>query len=362
MALVALLILAVILVAIANGANDNFKGVATLFGSGTTHYRRALAWGTVTTLAGSLTAILLAERLIQVFGGSGLVPPALAGSASLLLPVAVGAGLTVLSATLLGMPVSTTHALTGALIGGGWILTQGHLRLNSLGTTLVLPLLCSPLIAILLVLVLYPAFQRLRRRMGITRSSCVCVENKWVPVSGPGQLSLASAGIRLRVCQERYSGTVFACDAQNVLNAAHYLTAGAVSYARGLNDTPKMVAILLGAQALGLRSGTVVIAIAIALGAALGARRVAATMSHRITQMNHGQGFVANLVTAGLVIAATRWGLPVSTTHVSCGSLFGIGLTVGEKRWSTIGSIVGAWILTLPMAGAIAALAALLSR
>jgi len=58
-----LLCLSVLFLAYANGANDNFKGVATLFGSGTANYRRALAWATATTLLGSLTAVYLAEKL-----------------------------------------------------------------------------------------------------------------------------------------------------------------------------------------------------------------------------------------------------------------------------------------------------------
>ena len=75
----------------ANGANDNFKGVATLFGSDTTDYRRALLWGTGTTLAGSLFAVLLAGRLVQAFSGRGVVPDALVGDPGFLFSVAAGA-------------------------------------------------------------------------------------------------------------------------------------------------------------------------------------------------------------------------------------------------------------------------------
>ncbi|HEV3026281.1 MAG TPA: inorganic phosphate transporter, partial [Planctomycetota bacterium] len=90
----------------------------------------------------------------------------------------------------------------------------------------------------------------------------------------------------------------------------------------------------------------------------LHARKIAETMSHRITRMNHGQGFASNLVTAGLVLAASRFGLPVSTTHVSCGALFGIGAVTGQARWRTIGGVVLAWIVTLPVSAGLAALAA----
>src|SRR6185436_11385527 len=68
------LALAVVFLAYTNGANDNFKGVATLFGSGTAKYRTALAWATVTTLAGSLLALYLAAGLVDAFSGKGLVP------------------------------------------------------------------------------------------------------------------------------------------------------------------------------------------------------------------------------------------------------------------------------------------------
>lgn len=92
-----------------------------------------------------------------------------------------------------------------------------------------------------------------------------------------------------------------------------------------------------------------------AVGGILGARKVAETVSYKITYMNHGQGFTANFVTAVVVIFASGWGMPVSTTHVSCGALFGIGLVNGKARWHVIGSILGAWILTLPVAAALSA-------
>src|SRR5262245_54710595 len=119
----ALLVVAVCILAYANGANDNFKGVATLFGSGTTNYRAALGWGTLTTLLGSLAPLALATlsgRLLQNFSGAGLVEQSLAGRPEYLTAVACGAGLTVLLATRLGLPVSTTHGLVGALVGAGW--------------------------------------------------------------------------------------------------------------------------------------------------------------------------------------------------------------------------------------------------
>jgi PiT family inorganic phosphate transporter len=91
-------------------------------------------------------------------------------------------------------------------------------------------------------------------------------------------------------------------------------------------------------------------------GGLLMVRRVSQTMSRRITTMNDGQAYSANLTTAFLVIIASRWGLPVSTTHVTCGSLFGIGLVTKQGNSRVIGSIVLAWITTLPVAAVIGAL------
>lgn len=88
----------------------------------------------------------------------------------------------------------------------------------------------------------------------------------------------------------------------------------------------------------------------IAFGGLIGARKVAETVSRRITAMDPEQGFSANLVTSFLVIFASKWGMPVSTTHVSCGALFAIGVANGQARWNVIRTILLAWLLTLPMA------------
>lgn len=147
-----------------------------------------------------------------------------------------------------------------------------------------------------------------------------------------------------------YSGRFAGIEIQQILDFLHFLSAGAVSFARGLNDTPKIVALAVTAGMLGLKWNIALVAVAIALGGVVSAGRVAQTLSHRITGMNHGQGFTVNLVTAFLVMMASGWGLPVSTTHVSCGALFGIGMVNGKARWKTIGGILLAWFLTLPLA------------
>lgn len=71
-------------------------------------------------------------------------------------------------------------------------------------------------------------------------------------------------------------------------------------------------------------------------GGVLHSQKIAKTMGKRITDLSVGQGLSANLVTAAVVLSASRLGLPVSTTHVSCGLIFGIGLVNGKgsgRQW-----------------------------
>ena len=113
-------LLCVALLAWANGANDNFKGVATLFGSGVTDYRKALHWATATTLAGSVAAIWLTAHLVAAFRGKLFVSADTLALPGFPLAVTAACAATVLLATRIGAPISTTHALAGALLGAAF--------------------------------------------------------------------------------------------------------------------------------------------------------------------------------------------------------------------------------------------------
>jgi inorganic phosphate transporter, PiT family len=367
--LVILLMLSATLLAYANGANDNFKGVASLFGSRTSSYRTAISWATITTFAGSIMSIFLAQALLTKFSGKGIVPDHFAGSEYFLLAVAAGAGLTVIIATFTGFPISTTHALTGAIIGCGFVAVGSQVNLAALGEGFVLPLSLSPILAIAVARILYIPLHALRIATGVTKEWCICVgaEERVVAMPQPSSVFAPNAfrvgsTITLSVgeqenCRERYAGSFLGFGSQQIMDAAHFLSAGTVSFARGLNDTPKIVALLLLWKALdpeGLRGwGFIAVALTMAIGGLLNARRVAETMSQKITAMNHGQGFTANLTTAILVVLASLFGLPVSTTHVSVGSLFGIGLTTGKANSRVVSAIVFSWLITLPCAAII---------
>ncbi len=329
---IVIILLATLGLAYANGSNDNFKGVATLFGSGTTHYRKALGWATITTFLGSITAVFLAETLLKSFSGKGLVSPELAATAEYGAAVAFGAGLTVLLATRIGMPVSTTHSLVGALVGAGWM-ADSAIEFEELGSGFVIPLLVSPVLAFLVTAWMYPLFSWCRHKAGI---------------QSEGE------------AKTKYVGQIAGLEAGPLLNRMHFLSAGAVSFARGLNDTPKIAALFLLTGSISQFTSTALVGLVIAVGGVISARRVAETMSKKITEMNHGQGFTANLTTSVIVIFASRLGLPVSTTHVSCGSLFGIGTVTRQAQWKVIRKILGSWLVTLPIGALLGAIAYLL--
>jgi PiT family inorganic phosphate transporter len=311
------------------------------------------------TLAGSLASLVLGRELLARFGGKGIVASELAATPAFALAVAGAAAAAVLLATRLGLPVSTTHALVGALAGVG--LASGSLRGATLASHFLGPLLVAPPLALAATAAAYPLLRRLRLALGIGHESCVCLAAEIAPSTPVA--AVARSGL-LRVVSGEvghcagYVGTVAGVTAQRLLDGCHLLTAGAVSFARGVNDTPKIAALLLVAPAVGASGAGALVATgaAIAVGGLVASRRVAATMSHGITPMNDGQAFTANLATAALVLLASPLGLPVSTTHVSCGALFGIGAGGGAARWRTIGAILLAWLGTLPLAAALAAL------
>ena len=146
--MIAILFIAILLLTYSNGANDNFKGVATVWGSNILNYRQALILATVTTLAGSICSCFFADVLVKNFSGKGLVPDEIIGSIHFILAVALAAGLTVLLATKIGFPISTTHGLEGALVGAGIVATGNNVDIEKLWKTFFLPLLLSPIVAV----------------------------------------------------------------------------------------------------------------------------------------------------------------------------------------------------------------------
>lgn len=307
----AALILSVLALAFANGANANVKGVASLLGSGTASYSVLIRWSTLTTAAGCVAALAGTGALMQAFSGRGLVPDEFALQPEFLLSVAAGAAMANLFATWLGFPVSTTHMLLGGLIGAGLAAAPGRVDVEKLWGSFVKPLLLAPVLAV---------------------------------VAG------SSIFLLLR------SLTLAPSHRTRSLDALHFLSSGAVCFARGMNDAPKMAALLVGTAGAATQTSLLLVALCVTVGGLVGARQVAETLAHKITDMNPGQGFAANLTTAALVLLGTFNGLPLSTTHVTVGSLLGIGITTRQAKWATVIPVLLAWVVTLPCAALLSAL------
>ena len=306
-----LVLLAAGFVAFTNGANANCKGVASLYGSGTTTLRLALWWGTLTTFLGSVSAVFLSGGMLKAFSGQGIVDNGLLQRMDFLVSVAAGAAATSFLATRLSFPVSTTHALVGALVGAGLAGGQSGVQWQGLRERFVFPLLFSPMVALVLGCVVY----------GVLR--------------------------RLRLAPEQR--TVW-------LDISHFFSTGAASFARGLNDAPKMAALLTLVPWLSAEWSIFLVAVLMAVGGLLDSKNVAETLGRRVTGMDAGQGFAASLVTAVLVGTASLHSLPASTTHVSVGALAGMGLASGRARWGKVFEILLAWLTTVPCGAVLAAL------
>jgi inorganic phosphate transporter, PiT family len=355
--------LATLFLAYANGANDNFKGVATLYGSGTTNYKKSLIYATITTALGSLMALYLASDLIIVFKGEGLVPEEVIQMKNFPLAVGAGAALTVMSATIFNLPVSTTHALVGALTGAGWSSSELGVCWDILSKAYFLPLLAGPILSLVLALIIYSLFKKIRDRLNIDQETCFCVGEKIVVTAQESgitkeqfenntQTSLVfpeAVVASQDYCYSSYLGKFAGISAGNVLNGLHYLSSGLVCFSRGLNDTPKIAALLLIGSRFDLNISIFAVSIAMVVGGLIHSKRIAITMGKKVTEMNRGQAFTANMVTGMLVLLASRFGVPVSTTHVACGSIFGIGISKRNIDLKVLSHIILAWVTTLPL-------------
>jgi PiT family inorganic phosphate transporter len=363
---VGILLVATVL-AYANGANDVSKGIATLVGSGVADYRRAILWGTLWTGVGGLAASVVAGAMLTTFG-QGIVASGVAPSLGGAMSALAGATAWVLIATRLSLPVSTTHALVGALVGAT-VAAHGAAGVAwpALGNRVVLPLLASPLAAFVLARF---ALARLTPRgpNGTAAADCLCVESAPLAVAlgpaGEGAL-LASASVP---GLDVVTGSTPECGASRpqalrlTADHVHWLSSGTVSFARGLNDAPKIVALALGALALAPASATTAPGVLFACitagmvgGSALAGRRVTRVLAEDVTPMDHWQGLTANVVTTTLVTTGAVYGLPMSTTHVSSGGIAAIGARQGSLERRTVRNIAAAWVVTLPAAALLAA-------
>ncbi len=346
-------------VAFLNGANDVSRSIATLIGSGVHDYRKATILGTVATTFGAALSGWVAWQMVKAFTqgwftGDVLAPPAFAFA------VALAAVLWLSLVTGLGFPVSTTHSLVGALLGGG-IVAYGasHVVWQKVVTHIFLPLAVSPLVALAIALVLHWLLSRLG-----ADNPCLCVGTAApdLDADAKGELiaQVAAPCVSVFVSSAQTCRQFFQARFGITADHVHIASAILVAFARALNDTPKIVA--LGVFAMNDRHALLpifgIVTVAMGLGSWLAGYRVTQTLAERVTRFDHRSGLAANLTTSLLVSIGANWGLPMSTTHVSGGAIIGVGISkgAGGVYWDTVLSIVLAWCVTLPACGLVAAI------
>lgn len=351
-----LLLVLVALLAYANGSNDNSKGVATLVGYGAASARGALLYAALTTALGGAISFWFSGGLLKSFS-TGLFARGVSGlDTAFFTAVLIGAFGWVIFATLTGLPVSTTHAIMGSLMGAGLVaIGRDKVQWAVLGKAFVLPLVLSPVLSLAIVYVLaWPVVWLVQRSSQTQR---IAVEQLAVAAM-PSGASLSPA------VQLEYESTTKTRRVSPAANALHWASGGLIGFARGWNDTPKIAALSLLALSSRMSIGFLIVTVSMAAGGLISGRKVLDTMALKLTPLPLTESLTASLTTAALVCMASWKGLPVSTTHVSTGSIIGAGLKNDPAgvKWKKVFEIVLSWIITLPAAGLIAATAKFVIR
>jgi PiT family inorganic phosphate transporter len=301
-----------------NGFHDTANAVATSVSTRALTPRMAVLIASIANLAGAFVTTAVATTV-----GKGVIDSSLATEKTVLAAV-LGAIAWNLLTWWFGLPSSSSHALIGGLIGAALVQSgSAGVEWHDIAHKIVIPAIFAPIIAFVaafaVLLLIYWVFQRMT----------------------PG---FANRTFRLG---QLGSGTW-------------------VAFTHGANDAQKT----MGVIALALYThGTidhfyipdwvkVSAGVAIAAGTYVGGWRIMRTLGQRVFSMQPESGF-SSQVTAGTVIyAATQLGYPLSTTHVISGAVMGSGATrrLSAVRWGVAGSIVVAWVLTIPAAALVAAL------
>jgi PiT family inorganic phosphate transporter len=303
-----------------NGFHDTANAMATSIATGALRPKVAVAIAGCLNLVGAFLSVQVAKTI-----SGGIVDE------TLISPVVIFAGLVGaimwnLMTWLVGLPSSSSHALFGGLIGATWVAGGADaIQINTVLNKVILPAVLSPLVAALIaVTVTYLAFRIITR-------------------ARPG---VVKRGFKL-------SQTV---------------SASMVALAHGTNDAQKTMGVitltLITAGTLPAGSAppiwvVVTAGLAIGLGTYAGGWRIIRTLGNRISDISPVQGFSADTTSAAVILSSTHLGLPLSTTQVCTGSIFGAGAgrRLASVHWGIAGRIVLAWGCTLPAAAVVGAAA-----
>jgi PiT family inorganic phosphate transporter len=257
--------------------------------------------------------------------GSGIVPAPSSGNGGLIVVLAALCGAIAwnLLTWYFGLPSSSSHALIGGLVGAALAASE-TVSWGGIVDKVIIPMVVSPMI-------------------GFGLSYLVMVAILWA--------------VRRANAHRVTKG----------FRAAQVVSAAAMSFGHGTQDAQKTMGVialtLVVSGHLGSTSGIPLWVIlcsagAIAAGTYSGGWRIMRTLGRRIYSLTPVSGFTAQTVSSVVLLGNAQLGLPVSTTHVISSSIMGVGATrrFSAVRWGVAGNIVMAWILTIPAAGAVAAL------
>lgn len=313
-----------------NGFHDTANAMATPIATGAMKPKVAVGLAAILNLIGAFLSTEVAKTIsggIIKEGDDGvLITP------ELIFAGLIGAIVWNMLTWLLGLPSSSSHALFGGLIGAALVgFGTGAIDFGVLMSKVILPAVLAPLTAGLI------AFAATKLAYGITR---------------------------------RYDGKP---DGRSGFRYGQIFSSSLVALAHGTNDAQKTMGVitlaLISVGLLAPNSGppfwvVVVCAIAIALGTYVGGWRIIKTLGTGLTDVKPAQGFAAETSTAATILASSHLGFALSTTQVASGSVIGSG--VGRRgstvRWKTAGKILIGWLLTLPAAGVVGAIAALVAH
>jgi PiT family inorganic phosphate transporter len=328
---VTLLLILVVLLAVGfdyiNGFHDTANAIATSVSTRALRPSHAILMSAAANFLGALTGTAVAKTI-----ASGIATTPAGDEGQIVVAAAlVGAITWNLITWRLGIPSSSSHALIGGLIGSA-IAAAGPTSLNGQGIfdKVLFPLVASPILGVLMGFGLMVLLLNVFRRAHPKRIND-----------------------RFRRMQ--------------VISAAY------MAFSHGSNDAQKTMGIITLALVAGglLPDPTVplwvilIAASAISLGTAAGGWRIIKTMGQRVVKLDPVHGFAAETTAATIIIGASHFGMPVSTTHVISSAIIGVGSSdrFSAVRWGVAGNIVIAWVLTIPASGLVAWVAwELLSR
>ncbi|MEG6503941.1 MULTISPECIES: inorganic phosphate transporter [unclassified Desulfovibrio] len=315
--LLALIVLVALIFDFTNGAHDCANAIATVVSTKVVTPRFAVGAAALLNLGGALLGTEVAKTL-----GSGIVlPHVVEGSHVLVLAALVGAISWNCITWYFGIPSSSSHALIGGLIGAA-VADAGFGALNGGGIVdkVLIPLVASPLAGFLVGYLI----------MWIIFWSCARMHRRTV---------------------------------NGVFRRLQLVSAAFMATSHGLNDAQKTMGIITLALLIFGKIDAVEVPLwvklscagAMALGTAVGGWKIVKTMGHRIFKLEPVHGFAAETSAAMVITGASMLGAPVSTTHTISACIFGVGSTkrLSAVRWNVAGSLVTAWVLTLPAAGGI---------